>query len=100
MSKLTALLMLSIVLLTGRAFAEDAPAPTPDKAAADSYPLKTCVVSGKELGGMGDPIIVKSNGRTVKLCCKGCVKKFNADPDKYLKILDEAEKKAKKEGDK
>lgn len=97
MSKLWALLMLSLILCAGRTFAEDAPAPKPDKeaVAAESYPLKTCVVSGQQLGKMGDPIILNHNGRVVKLCCRGCVKKFNADPDKYLKVLDEAEKKSK-----
>ena len=97
MSKLSALLILSVVLCAGRTFAEDAPAPKADKEAIPiaPYPLTTCVVSGKELGKMGDPILVTHNGRTFKLCCNGCVKKFNAEPEKYLKVLDEAEKKSK-----
>lgn len=55
--------------------------------AANSYPLSTCVVSGEALGSMGQPIIIHHEGVEVRLCCKGCVKKFNADPAKYLEKL-------------
>jgi hypothetical protein len=55
--------------------------------ASDSYPLSTCVVSGEALGSMGQPIIIHHEGAEVRLCCKGCVKKFNADPAKYLEKL-------------
>jgi YHS domain-containing protein len=44
-----------------------------------SYPLKTCVISGEELGSMGDPIEHVVDGRLVRLCCKGCVKGVGAD---------------------
>ena len=55
------------------------------------YPQETCVVSGEELGGsMGDPIDYVYQNRLVRLCCKGCIKKLNADPDKYLSELDKA----------
>jgi hypothetical protein len=26
----------------------------------------------------------------VRLCCKGCVKDFNKNPEKFLKMIDEA----------
>jgi hypothetical protein len=55
--------------------------------ASDSYTLSTCVVSGEALGSMGDPVIIHHEGAEVRLCCKGCVKKFNADPAKYLEKL-------------
>ena len=45
---------------------------------------ETCPVTGEELGSMGDAIKVSYKGKEVKLCCEGCVKKFNADPEKYL----------------
>jgi hypothetical protein len=75
-----------------------------DKAkAADSaqavaaYPLANCVVSGDKLedGDMGPPInyVFKQEGkpdRLVRLCCKSCVKDFNKDPEKFLKMVDEA----------
>jgi len=67
------------------------------KAAADAYPLTTCVVSGDKLedGDMGPPIdhVFKQEGqpdRLVRLCCKSCVKDFNKDPQKYLKMIDDA----------
>ena len=51
------------------------------------YPLKTCVVSGEELGSMGEPVVVKHGDVTVKLCCKSCIEKFNAEPEKYVAKL-------------
>ncbi|MGO8928761.1 MAG: YHS domain-containing protein [Limisphaerales bacterium] len=60
------------------------------------YTLKTCVVSGDKLGEMGDPFVYAYKGREIKFCCKGCLKDFNKDPDKYIKLIDEAEAKAKK----
>jgi hypothetical protein len=70
--------------------------------AADSkptpYPLTTCVVSGDKLGGdMGDPVvfIYQTNGinQEIKFCCPMCKPKFLADPDKYMKIIRQAETK-------
>ncbi|MGE0143207.1 MAG: hypothetical protein AB7I19_06770 [Planctomycetota bacterium] len=40
-----------------------------------SYPLTTCVVSGKPLGSMGEPVTHLFDGVLVQLCCKGCNKK-------------------------
>ncbi len=51
-------------------------------AANDSYPLTKCVVSGEDLGDK--PYVFTHNGQTVKLCCKDCLAKFNAEPDKYM----------------
>ena len=64
------------------------------------YPLGTCIVSGEKLGGdMGPPIVfVYSNkvvNQEVKFCCPMCKPKFLADPDKYMKIIHDAETKAK-----
>jgi hypothetical protein len=36
------------------------------------------------LGAMGKPIKKVVNGKTAFLCCKGCEKEFDADPDTYL----------------
>jgi len=58
--------------------------------AADDYPLDTCVVLGTKLGSMGEPVVIQHEGRTVKLCCAGCVQTFKANPAKYLAKLDEA----------
>jgi len=62
--------------------------------AADSYPLATCVVSDEKLGEMAPPVVINYKGREVRFCCNGCVKKFNADPEKYLAKL-KADKSAK-----
>ena len=61
------------------------------------YTLKTCVVSGDKLGEMGDPYVYEYKGREIKFCCKGCLKDFNKDPGKYIKKIEEAEAKAKKD---
>jgi len=66
------------------------------------YPTDVCVVSDDKLGAdMGKPVdyIYRVEGkpdRLVTFCCKDCVKDFNKDPEKYLKILNEA---AAKKGD-
>ena len=60
------------------------------------YLLKTCVVSKEKLGEMGEPYVYKYKDREIKFCCKGCVKDFNKSPEKYLKLIEEAEKKAAK----
>lgn len=54
-----------------------------------SYPLKTCVVSGDEFDHDA-PVKVTHKGTDVYLCCKSCVKKFNADPAKYVKMVKDA----------
>jgi YHS domain-containing protein len=66
------------------------------------YPTTACIVSEDKLGGdMGKPVdfIYRVDGkqdRLISFCCKDCIKDFNKDPDKYLKVLDGA---AKKDGD-
>ena len=66
------------------------------------YPLTTCIVSGEKLGGdMGDPIVfiyqdkAKGINQEVKFCCPMCKPKFIKEPDKYMKIILDAEAKAK-----
>ena len=51
------------------------------------YPKETCLVSGNDLGSMGKPITKVYNGQEIKFCCKPCIKKFEANPEKYLKKL-------------
>lgn len=52
-----------------------------------AYPTKECVVSSEPLGTMGDPIDKVVAGRLVRLCCKGCVDKLNADPAGYVAMV-------------
>ena len=56
--------------------------------AAGTYPLKTCVVSGEELGSMGKPVVIQHEGKEVQFCCKSCMPKFKKDPAKYMKKLE------------
>ena len=63
-------------------------------AKAKPYPLTTCIVSGEKLGEMGDPFVFTYNGQEIKLCCKSCKKKFDKEPEKFLKQLAEAQKSA------
>lgn len=54
------------------------------------YPLKTCVVSGKELGSMGEPRQIVYRNRLVLLCCEKCEPKFLENSGKYIADLDAA----------
>jgi YHS domain-containing protein len=58
-----------------------------EPAGPKSYPLETCVVSGKKLGSMGDPIVIVHDGQEIKFCCESCQPKFEKDPAKYLAKL-------------
>ena len=48
---------------------------------------KICPVSGKPLGDMGHPIKVIVGDQPIFLCCKGCLKRVQADPAKYLAMV-------------
>lgn len=72
------------------------------KKAKSEYPLTTCPVSGDKLDGDDmKPVdyIYRQPGkpdRLVIFCCKGCIKDFKKNPDKFLKKIDAAaDKKAK-----
>ncbi len=55
--------------------------------------LTTCPVSGEKLGEMGKPFTFAYKDQEVKLCCKGCKKDFDKDPEKYLAKIRAADKK-------
>ncbi|HWO56893.1 MAG TPA: YHS domain-containing protein [bacterium] len=75
---------------SGSHASHQATATAPDK--TKDYPIDYCIVSGEKLGEMGDPVRYEYKGRTVYFCCKGCIKKFEADPAKYMAMLDAAAK--------
>jgi YHS domain-containing protein len=57
--------------------------------------LKTCPVSGEKLGSDDmTPYVFSYQGQEVKLCCKGCKKDFDKNPDKYIKAIRAADKKS------
>lgn len=64
------------------------------KAEPKPYTLKTCVVSDEKLGEMGKPFVFEYKGQEIKLCCKSCKKDFDKEPAKFIKKMEEAEKKA------
>ena len=89
------------------ATASAAPAPgVPDEVAAERAKLSPedrsladaqewCAVSTDErLGSMGPPLKLDVKGQAVFVCCKGCKRKAEADPDKTLAAI--AALKAKK----
>ncbi|MEK7484584.1 MAG: YHS domain-containing protein [Planctomycetota bacterium] len=51
------------------------------------YPFDYCIVTEEKLDSMGDPIVKVYEGQEVKFCCKGCIKKFEADQETYLKKI-------------
>ncbi len=51
------------------------------------YPLKVCLVTGNALDSMDGPVTTVYNGQEIKFCCKPCLKKFEANPAKYLSKL-------------
>ena len=53
----------------------------------EPYPLKTCVVSGKDLGSVDKSIKLLQNGATVRLCSKTCISEFQKSPSEYLAKL-------------
>jgi len=58
--------------------------------AGDALPLETCVVNGDKFSEHHAPIMVTYKGRSMFVCCKGCKHKFDKDPEKYLKLWEEA----------
>lgn len=46
-----------------------------------------CPVSGEMLGTMGKPIKVTVKDHDVWICCDGCTKQIQDDPDRYLAKL-------------
>ena len=64
-----------------------------DRGPIQPYPLTICLVGGDELGKMGDPEVLVYKGREIKVCCGACVASFKEDPARYLRILDETQRK-------
>lgn len=54
--------------------------------------MTTCPVSGEKLGEMGAPFTFTYKGQEVKLCCPGCKKDFDKDPDKFIAKIRAADK--------
>ncbi len=60
-----------------------------------------CVISNDErLGSMGPPLKLDIRGQPVFICCKGCQKRAEANPEKTLAKVEELKAKAKREREK
>lgn len=57
------------------------------EAQAGLYENGHCPVSGEALGSMGEPKKVVAGNRLVVLCCSGCVRSFEKNPQKFLSNL-------------
>lgn len=82
----TILMAVAACVCVGTAFAADAPKAEERK--GDVWPLNVCVVSGEELGGMGEPVVKVYDGREVRFCCNGCVKNFEKSKASFLEKAD------------
>lgn len=56
---------------------------------SDPYPLKTCPVSGLNLGSIGEPIVMIHEGREVRFCRTSCIREFKSDVKGYLQKIDD-----------
>jgi Cu(I)/Ag(I) efflux system membrane fusion protein len=54
------------------------------RAAGSAAEQKVCLVTGNELGTMGEPIPVEVEGEKVWICCAACEKKLRWQPARYL----------------
>jgi len=52
--------------------------------------LKSCPVSKEDLDSMGGPLKVSRGDKSTFICCKGCLKAVQADPDKFLGTVAQA----------
>jgi len=62
-----------------------------------AYTLNTCAVSDEKFESDPDmkPFVFTYEDREIKLCCKSCKKDFDKDPAKFVKKIEDAEKKDK-----
>lgn len=100
MKILNAILLSAGLVLMAAATAFGDEMEKPDTAQAENtstYPIDYCIVSGEELGGMGDPVIYNHDGREIRFCCNGCVSSFEKNPKRYLAKLDKTIIKAQSE---
>ncbi len=79
------------LIAVGALSAADTPAA---EVKAKPYTIDTCLVLGEKVDKDSPSVVVE--GQEFRVCCKGCIKKIQADPKAYLAKLAEAEKAAAK----
>jgi YHS domain-containing protein len=87
---------LGILLLRSPGYAEDKGSISDGQLTAEvteSGAIKVgntiCPVSKKKVGEMGEVVEYEYNGKVYNFCCKACLKDFEKDPEKYVKIVEE-----------
>ena len=55
-----------------------------------AYPLDYCLITGEQLGTMGNPVIRTYNSRQINFCCDQCPATFEQDQERYLAQHDAA----------
>ncbi|HKB02705.1 MAG TPA: efflux RND transporter periplasmic adaptor subunit [Gemmataceae bacterium] len=70
---------------------------TPDDRALAERQRYCAVLEGARLGSMGKPVPVTVRGQRVFVCCKGCIKAAESDPDRTLRHVEELRSKARSE---
>jgi hypothetical protein len=80
--RLRALLLAAVLLAAGAGCGRADEAP---QGGIKPYPLDNCVVSNDKIDPQVPPLIF--NGQEYRFCCRGCIKKFNRDPEKYAARL-------------
>ncbi len=52
------------------------------------YPLKTCVISGKDLSTLGHkPVAIAYKGYEMQFCSEDCIDTFASDPEGYVRKM-------------
>ena len=75
------------VIADPAALAVGTPVRATDADAALIAAQKSCPVMDEPLGSMGAPWKVPVGDRAVFVCCKGCIKRVQAEPAKYVALL-------------
>ena len=89
MKKIITLTLGLVFLATGLSFAQQTPSAPQTAVQAVEVGNKICPVSGNKVGEMSPPIKVEYKGKVYNLCCSGCIKIFENNPEKYSKIAED-----------
>lgn len=76
----------TLILLAGAFLVLSAPT-AEASAKVKPYRSNMCAVTDNKLGSMGRVVTIVHEGQEVKFCCRPCVRKFQKNPQKYLKGL-------------
>ena len=81
------LIVIAVVMLTGFLVYAQTDKPVTDVKAVKEAKVQTiCPVEG---GKINKKIFVDVKGKRIYMCCSGCIESVKADPDKYMKILED-----------